>query len=151
MFSLSSDFDMKAIESMIKGEVNDWVEGLIERYKIVGKKFVDKARAQTKEEGGFGNITWNLRSSIGCVISLNNKIIFEYFPPIKGGTIGEQKGLAYAQEIAVYVNEPDTVTLVIVAGMEYASLVEARGGGTGDVITHIGKTFPKELLAELTS
>ena len=139
---------MSDLEKIINEDVDTWVEDLIDRYVVAGKKFVKKARAQTKGEGGFGNITWNLRSSIGFVITYNNKIIFEYFPPIKGGTVGEKNGLAYAQEIAVLVSELDAVTLIIVAGEDYASFVEAKDK---DVITQIGKTFPKELLAEFQS
>lgn len=151
MFKIQADFNLNDLNAIVNGVVDGWVEELIERYKAAGIRFVDKARAQTKEEGGFGNVTWNLRSSIGCLIAYNNQILLEYFPPIKGGTDGEKIGSMYAREIALLVNEPDTVFLIVVAGMEYASLVESRTGNPRDVITHIGKQLPKDILKELNS
>lgn len=57
-----------------------------------------------------------------------------------GGDEGAKKGEEYAREIALLVNEGEGIQLIIVAGMEYATLVE-RTGIDGipqrDVITHV--------------
>lgn len=147
MFSIEADFTAADLERWINEDVDAWFDELSEKYKKAGIAFVDKARARTKSEGGFGNITWNLRSSIGCLLVYNGQAIFTYFPTIKNGALGSQTGENYAREIAVLVNEGDGVQLVIVAGMEYASFLEDREDT--DVISDLSKGFPKDLLKEV--
>ena len=134
MFSVEAEINLDAIAGMITGGVDSWIDDTIEDIFGVGKKLVDDARAKTKEENGFGNITWNLRGSIGCGIIYEGSIKKTYFPPINGGTVGEQVGLSYLQEIAVLVDEPGQVILLFVAGMEYASFVQTV---KRDVIYHV--------------
>ena len=132
------------LERWMQEDMQEWFDEITESYKRAGKVFVDRLRAKTKSDGGFGNITWNLRSSIGYLLLFDGEIVDTYFPKIKGGTEGEKTGLEYAQEIALLVNEGG-LQLIIVAGMGYASFVEDNDI---DVLTHASKGFSKDLLAE---
>jgi hypothetical protein len=131
MLSITSDFKMSDIEQ----DLNEFVEGMendaVEALKGTIRELVDKARAKTKAEKGFNNITWNLRESIGGIIVKDHQIIDTYFPPIGKGPEGRKKGIAYAQEIALLEDDGE-IMAVFVAGEEYAKYVETQGW---DVIT----------------
>lgn len=69
--------------------------------------------------------TGNLRSSIGYAIYNYGKIEIESaFEAVKGGTKGSQEGKRLIDELAALY--ADTFALVVLAGMDYASDVEAR-------------------------
>ena len=123
MLSIKSDFSISDIKKDFD-LFEDSVEGFAERSLIeTGKKFVDKARAKTKANGGFGNVTWNLRGSIGFVLVKDHKIVFTYFPPYPKGSEGVKQGIAYANEIAGLFDDGGMM-IVCVAGMQYAAAVE---------------------------
>lgn len=87
----------------------------------VGEEFVKEARQMTKADGGFGDITGNLRSSIGYFILKDGKIVKENLK----GSAGIGKSAA---RIALNgVEKRDGYQLVGVAGMDYASKVESKG------------------------
>lgn len=102
------------------------------------------------QEGKYNNITGNLRSSLGYVISMDGKIVKEGgFKRIDGrgenyekvffttrsqktvqfwakgksgdGSEGSRQGLSYAMDLAS--KHTKGVTLIVVAGMDYASYV----------------------------
>lgn len=113
----------------------------------------NRAVALAVESGKYENITGNLRSSIGYVVSKDGKIIDEGgFAKIYGrganmqkvsflakgkpvsfiakgksgdGSEGSKQGIEYAREIASQY--PKGLVLVVVAGMEYASFVNTKG------------------------
>ena len=125
MLRIERNFDMKAIEKYIEDTFNGWVEDIADTMFESGKIIVDLARAKTKAEGGFGNITYNLRSSIGCVVVSNHQIQDKhvYFPRIGKGDEGRKQGIALAREVALLVDDGETY-IIFVAGMEYASILE---------------------------
>jgi hypothetical protein len=141
MFNITANFTPNDVSSFIKQETDAWFKSLIEPFRVTGRDLVDRARAQTKAIGGWGNITWNLRSSIGYLLMYNGEVIETYFPVLETGAEGSATGEDYARYVATLINEYQGVQLVIVAGMEYALLVERQGmpGGSGskDVITHV--------------
>jgi hypothetical protein len=142
MFSISADFSEKDLENWIMEDVNEWFDELVETFREKGREFTTRARAKTKSEGGFGNITWNLRSSIGYCLMYENKVVESYFPSIKGGTSGEAKGRELAETLAIYGDHGDGIVLVLVAGEDYASFVKAKGY---DVIQSSSAKFETEL------
>ena len=102
------------------------------------------------QEGKYNDITGNLRSSLGYVISMDGKIVKEGgFKRIDGrgenfekvffttrsqktvqfwakgksgdGSEGSRQGLSYARDLAS--KHTQGVTLIVVAGMDYASYV----------------------------
>lgn len=71
--------------------------------------------------------TGNLRSSIGYVVAIDGKVVEgNRFPRIKGGAEGANEGAAFAADIAAR-EFPNGVVLVVVAGMNYAAHLSARG------------------------
>ena len=140
MLSIEANFTIKDLEKDFKNFTeaikNDLADKLYETLKIL----VDKARAKTRAENGFGNITWNLRASIGGVIVKDHRIVHRYFPPIPLGVEGNLKGIGYAEEIALLLDDGDLM-LIMVAGMEYARYVEAR---ERDVISGSSLYFDQE-------
>jgi hypothetical protein len=142
MLSLTPNFKMSDIEKDFAAFEEDIKQHLTEAFSKTLVDLVDRARSKTKAEEGFNNITWNLRASIGGVIVRDHGIVFTYFPPIKDGGEGRKTGLALAKEVAL-LSDDGEITLVFVAGMEYAAFVEAKGW---DVITHTNNAYMEEFL-----
>ena len=101
----------------------------ISEINAVGLKFVTEARDKMKSQGGFDDQTGNLRSSIGYIIVYDGQIVREDFNH-GGGPIGQKEGKQFAEYQAAL--NPNGYVLITVAGMEYASFVEAKNY---DVIT----------------
>ena len=97
----------------------------------IGNKCVSIAR--DKDMGGnYTDQTGNLRGSIGFVVAKNGEILYSSaFEPVQGkdgtlGTEGPALGKQFAEQLAM--EQPSgKMVLVFVAGMNYASPVEARG------------------------
>lgn len=70
--------------------------------------------------------TANIRSSIGYVISVDGKIVENGgFIKTKGGEDGAKNGIRYAKDLVA--KYPRGMVLIVVAGMNYASYVSAKG------------------------
>lgn len=89
--------------------------------RYAGEIFVRDARLMKKEDGGFGDVTGNLRASIGYFILKNGVVIEEKFEDQR--QIAKQAAEAVLNTIGYSSN----YKLVGVAGMDYASAVESRG------------------------
>lgn len=76
-----------------------------------------------KEQHNYTDQTGNLTNSIGYAVVRNGKIV-DYGGEIQPGE-GAAEGLKIAQKMAT--NASSTFSLLIVAGMNYAAYVEARG------------------------
>lgn len=134
MFRIEADFTAAELDSWINDDVQEWFDELTRQLLATGKILVDKARAKTKAEGGFGNITWNLRSSIGLCAVNQGEIIETYFPPIGKGEHGNTVGREMAERLALYSSGRDGIIVVFVAGENYAELVQTT---ERDVIWHV--------------
>lgn len=97
----------------------------------IGLQFVRDARLKSKSQGGFDDQTGNLRSSIGFILTYDGQIAFEDFEPSDKGT-DKMTGLGLGRELATSLTNAKGWGIITVAGMEYASWVEAKGY---DVIT----------------
>lgn len=95
---------------------------LIRAMSYAGEKFVKDAREMNKSQGGFGDVTGNLRSSIGYFILKDGEIIKKDFT---GSGIGEQNAITELLFIANITGLH--FQLIGIAGMNYASHVESRG------------------------
>lgn len=97
-------------------------EAVLSRLQQIGEQFVSDARS----DGSYTDQTGNLRSSIGYVI-LKDGVQLELsgFEVKKEGAEGSQRGKALADQIAT--DYPRGFVLIVVAGMEYAAAVEAKG------------------------
>lgn len=106
----------------------------------LGERLVKYAREDKSAARHFTDRTGNLRNSIGYVVVQGGQIVKSLFDGNTPATEGYEKGngnaigLSYATKIAIELPANKTY-LVWVAGMEYASYVEANGY---DVITGSG-------------
>ncbi len=117
-------FTRATVHKYTEGVARQLERIIIRELQILGAECVNIARTQ----GDYMDQTGNLRSSIGFELYANDKLVDENFEPHPGagstdGSEGKMKGKALATEIGPL----GTYTLVIVAGMEYAEEVEARG------------------------
>lgn len=121
---------------------------LIRKLLILGEQTVNICR----ENHTYTDQTGNLTSSIGFELFVNGSAYHENFQAFAGSESGEEgvnKGRTFALEVGPLGN----FSLVIVAGMDYAAEVEARGK---DVLSSgysfLEKELPKvkaEILREL--
>lgn len=93
---------------------------IIRSMKFAGESFVKDARLMTKAQGGFGDITGNLRSSVGYFILKDGEIIIE-------NLTGTATGMQAARNQIFLVRKDKGLQIIGIAGMNYASAVESRG------------------------
>lgn len=119
--------------------------GAINVLNYVGLQCVTEAR----KNGGYTDRSGNLRSSIGYVVLENGQ-------PVKKGSFN--KVLATANEAEEKSNELMTrlaetyntgLVLVVVAGMDYAAYVEARGYNVLNSAETLAKTLVPKMLKQL--
>lgn len=118
---------MKQIMQYMQDELTAYERIIIRILARCGEKCVIQAR----EFGSYQDQTGNLRSSTGYVIVKNGQIInASGFEPVKGGAEGSSEGQSFVQKLASEF--PQGIALIVVAGMNYAAYVEAKGK---DVLT----------------
>ncbi|MCL4482180.1 MAG: hypothetical protein M1445_06120 [Bacteroidetes bacterium] len=129
-------FNANGIGGYLEEQIERRVKALIFRLNYIGVACVNKAR----NDGTYEDQTGNLRSSIGYVIVRDGVIVdaSDFYAGKDGATtFGAASGEAYIKRLAA--GYPHGIVLIIVAGMNYASYVEALNY---DVLTSA------ELLAE---
>lgn len=141
---ITAKYDFSDIDKFFEEAFHEVFSFLIE----LGETAYDTA----VREGRYNDVTGNLRSSLGYVIAQDGKIIKEGgFKQIQGrgenyekvlfttktqktvqfwargkagdGSEGSRQGLEYARSLAM---QTKGITLVVVAGMDYASYVNSR-------------------------
>jgi len=119
---LTPKFKVTDLLKQVKDDIDRIENDILERFQMVGDEFVAMARSQPKPPG-FGDVTGNLRSSIGYIVFRDGKPAFDDF---SGETEeGKQQGYDVAME---FEDLPQSgFCLVVVAGMEYAAAVESKG------------------------
>lgn len=114
---------MSEINAAIKTEAERANMLTIRALAYLGEQCVMKARDRSGEESWFDQ-SGNLRSSIGYVIAQRGKIVkYSAFNQVKQGSDGTRAGKELAEELVG--NYSNDYVLVVVAGMNYAELVEA--------------------------
>lgn len=140
----------KQINDRIKAFQAHIISKITEKLIIVGTDFVKDARDKASESeraavkdaniaarmmggsvnltgsGSFKDWTGNLRSSIGFVVTYRGKILHKDFEQSSKGTdkkTGVRTGLSLAKSLI----PGRGISLIVVAGMEYALYVESKG------------------------
>jgi hypothetical protein len=114
---------MSEINAAIQAEAERVEMLTIRALAYLGEKCVIEAMDRPQEASWFDQ-SGNLRSSIGYVIVHNGKIIkYSEFNQVKQGTDGIKEGKELAKELAKQYTSG--YALIVVAGMNYAELVEA--------------------------
>lgn len=118
-------------------------EAIVLRFTYIGEQFVKDAR----NNANFGDITGNLRSSIGYIVLRNGKRVGgSVFEVVKKGTKGVKSGKSLISELRAQFSTG--YVLIVVAGMDYAAAVESRGK---DVLTASSITAKNSLKAAMIS
>jgi hypothetical protein len=112
-------------------------EATLLRLQRVGETFITNARSNNT----YQDQTGNLRSSIGYVILKDGvQVVGSAFEVVKKGNKGSQIGEEMVGAIAK--SYPTGFVLIVVAGMDYAAAVEAKGF---DVLTVSGLQAASDL------
>lgn len=136
-------------------EIDRYTEQQLERLRLVvvrnlayiGEKCVNAARSTDS----YKDQTGNLRSSIGYVIVEDGNIInMSDFAASDKGTdrvTGQKTGKSYIKELAAKFSQG--YCLIVVAGMNYASYVSAKGLDVLDSSELLADSLVSKMLKEL--
>lgn len=113
------------IERMLETHVERLTEALVYNLCAIGEQVLIAARSTNS----YKDQTGNLRSSVGYVVAIDGEVVrMSDFDPSDRGTdktTGQNTGKAYAQKLIEQY--PKGIVLLVVAGMNYASYVSAKG------------------------
>lgn len=120
---------MAEIRAFLEKEVKRNLHRVIASLQYVGETVVNEIR--DSHISAWNDQTGNLRSSIGYIVSVDGEPVgASDFKKVVGPKADEEKdidgspeGLAYAERLCKLY--PKGIALIVVAGMEYASYVEA--------------------------
>lgn len=131
-------FTQKSIRRYINQSIENLERILIDRLTQIGEQFVIDARSTNT----YKDQTGNLRHSIGYIVLKDGQTIIGNFD---ADGVGSNRAKAVTKELA---NDFKTgYALIVVAGMNYAAYVEAKGY---DVITGSSLTAETELKRALS-
>lgn len=128
--ALVPKFTKSDIRKAIKQKKIAFQNAVLNRLELIGWTFVRMAREKTRDQGGFGDVTGNLRSSIGFAIVDHGRIKVQNYETVKKGKDGKKEAKAFIQTLKDDFDQG--YALIVVAGMGYAAAVESKGK---DVIT----------------
>ena len=129
---------------MLRQEVEKRKQVLIRTMLYCAEEITNAARSTDS----YKDQTGNLRSSIGCIVIVDGKIIREYgFEQIKQGAQGVTDGKDYAYSLARQY--PKGIAIVAVAGKEYASYVADKGYDVLDSAEILAEEVVTKSLKEL--
>lgn len=118
---ITPQFTPADIERMLQEKIAKYEEKIVRILRFVGEKCINEAR----EYGSYQDRTGNLRSSIGYVVLKDGKSIEKGgFQLTKSGGNGQKEGEAFINKVTSQYSKG--FVLVVVAGMRYASYVEAH-------------------------
>lgn len=135
---------MSEVDAYLEEQIQRIEQQTIYNLSYVGEQCLNEAR----NNGSYLDRTHNLRSSTGYVIVKDGKIVkMGDFTPIKGGNEGAQGGAAFARQL---VKEfPSGIVLIVVAGMNYAAHVSARGYNVLDSAELLAEQLVPSLMKQL--
>lgn len=117
----------------IAGWFDDFIDDSMMETAVIASKIGEDALTIAREEHVYKAQTGNLQSSCGFTVTLNGKPkTRKGFTPKPGsnnpdGTTGATKGRAYIEE-CLMEKVSKGISLIMVAGMDYAGYVEDWGG-----------------------
>lgn len=132
----------------VAGWINEFIDDQLEEVMVMCAKIGEDALAISRQEHIYTARTGNLQSSCGFTITYNGTpYIATEFTPKPGengdGAVGSEAGKQYMAE-CLENKLSKGITLIMVAGMDYAGYVEDWGG---DVLksaeAHIRNEFDK--------
>ena len=132
------------IDRYIAGRVEAIKKALVYNLCAVGEQVLNTARLTNS----YKDQTGNLRSSIGYVVAVDGEIVqMSSFDIVKEGGEGAKGGKAYA--IQLVKDFPQGIVLIVVAGMNYASYVSAKGYDVLDSSELLADKLVPQMLQQL--
>lgn len=117
---------------------------IIYNLSYVGEQCLNEGRSTNS----YKDQTGNLRSSIGYVIVKDGNIITtSSFATVKAGHEGTKVGAAYARQLSREF--PKGIVLIVVAGMNYAAYVSAKGYNVLDSAELLAEQLVPKLMKQL--
>ena len=118
-------------------------------------KFLNRSRQEIPpHQPHYIDWTGNLRSSIGYVIVRNGEVVSQSsFKPTHtragaSGDEGAEEGKAYAEQLAAKF--PQGIALIVVAGMNYAAYVSAKGYDVLDTAELLAEKLVPQMMKQLS-
>lgn len=131
----------------INSQVDNFKNALVYNLCAVGEQVLNAARSTSS----YKDQTGNLRSSLGYIVAIDGEIvtISDFAPADKGTdkTTGQKEGKAYAEKLIQ--DFPTGIVLLVVAGMNYASYVSAKGYDVLDSAELLAGQLIPEMLKNL--
>lgn len=132
------------IDAYIAQQVKRIEYTIVRSLKYVGERCLTVAR----ESKSYRDITGNLRSSVGYVLSIDGVVEYKSdFSVVKNGGSGSQEGYNFACSLASQF--PQGICLIIVAGKNYAVYVSAKGKDVLDSAELLAKQLVPKMLSKL--
>ena len=135
----------KQIEQNIMQVVDKKKGVLIDVFCYIGESCIIEAR----NGGTYGDRTGNLRSSIGYVVLDNGRIVRKGgCQKVKqGGSSGASEGDKFLSQLIA--KNKKGIVLIVVAGMNYASYVEAKGYNVITSAELLAKSLIPQMMVQL--
>ncbi len=132
------------IDAYIANQIEIIINETIRRFQEVGERCLNAA----KENGNYTDRSKNLRSSVGYVISVDGKIVYQSSFEVMGtDPTGAKSGIQFAKEIVRQF--PEGIVLIVVAGMNYAQYVSAKGYDVIDSAELLADRLVPQILKQL--
>ncbi len=135
------------IAAHLEAQLQRRENAIIYNLTYVGERCVVEARTAST----FLQQTGNLRSSMGYVIIKDGQVLRQGgFEPTTGterGAKGMTDGASFANSLAA--EYPKGIVLIVVAGMNYASYVSAKGFNVLDSAEQLAQRLVPQMLAKL--
>ena len=135
-------------EAFVRNSLETGVERLkravVNTLMYVGERCLNAARGTNS----YIDRTGNLRSSLGYVVVSEGKVVgMSSFDTVFSGAEGSSKGRRYAEWLVS--RYPRQTALVVVAGMNYAAYVSAKGYDVLDSAELLAEKIGPQLLKQL--
>lgn len=146
-----SKTDMRKLKAGLQAKMKDIAQQIIKNLSYIGEECVKIAR----QNGSYGDVTGNLRSSIGYVILYDGQpVTYGASKQYKGKKGNGEAGPPAAEALLKQLQAkfPWGIVLIVCAGMNYAAYVEAIHHK--DVLTSAElkmESLAKKLLDKLTT
>lgn len=132
------------IDRYIAWRVEAIKKALVYNLCAVGEQVLNAARLTNS----YKDQTGNLRSSIGYVVAVDGEIVqMSSFDTVKEGREGSRGGKEYAMQLVR--DFPHGIVLIVVAGMNYASYVSAKGYDVLDSSELLADKLVPQMLQQL--
>lgn len=135
---LRPSFSPDDIRAKLEADARRIEAAIITRLAYLGEECVNHARSLNT----YKDQTGNLRSSVGYLIARDGRILKQFFETANKDEGGAGKSTARKIALEVLTGAGSGYALIVVAGMNYASKVEAKGY---DVLSSAEQYAKKEL------